>query len=235
VAERPYTVLSCAMSIDGYIGGGARASLPLSNPTDLDRVDAVRAGCDAILVGAATIRSDEPRLLVRSAERRDARLARGLTPSPIKVTITGGGRLDASASFFMTGDIEKVVYCATAGMTEARLRLGCVATVVDIGQPADLRWMSEDLYRRGVRRLLVEGGQSVHTQFVTHDLADELHLAIAPCFVGDPTARRFVGDGQFPWSAHRRGTLAEVQQVGDVALLRYALSSRFRAEPWEES
>ena len=234
MAERPYTVLSCAMSIDGYIASAAMKPLPLSNAADFDRVDAVRASCDAILVGAATIRSDQPRLLVRSPARRDERLARGLPPSPMKVTVTGAGRLDASAAFFVVGDGEKVVYCASAGVDEASARLGCVATVVDGGQPVDLPWMCEDLYGRGVRRLMVEGGRSMHTQFLTGDLADELHLAVAPFFVGDSAARRFVSDGKFPWHPDRRATLAEVRQLGDVVLLRYALSPRFQTDPLEE-
>ena len=70
-----------------------RARLLLSNDADFDRVDAVRAACDAILVGAATVRNDNPRLLVRSQARRDERAARGLAPSPIKVTVTE--RVDA--------------------------------------------------------------------------------------------------------------------------------------------
>ena len=228
--ERPYTVLSCAMSIDGYIASSTREPLPLSNAADLDRVDAVRASCDAILVGAATVRGDRPRLLVRSEARRDERLARGLPPSPIKVTITGGSLLDASASFFTTGDTEKVVYCASTIVDEASERLGAVATVVDGGQPVSLQWVTEDLYARGVHRLMVEGGQSMHTQFIAEDLADELHLVVAPFLVGDSMARRFVGDGRFPWSPHRRATLAEVRQVDDVALLRYALSPRFPSD-----
>jgi 5-amino-6-(5-phosphoribosylamino)uracil reductase len=234
MAERPYTVLSCAMTIDGYIAGTAGAPLALSNAADLDRVDGVRAACDAILVGAATIRNDAPRLLVRSPARRAARLARGLEPTPIKVTVTGGGRLDPTAPFFTAGDVAKVVYCARPGVHDARTRLGAVATVVDGGQPVDLRRVSEDLHRRGVRRLLVEGGRSVHTQFLVDDLADELHLALAPVFLGDPAAPRFVGDGAFPWPPHRRAGLAEVRQLGDVALLRYALSSRFRTDFLEE-
>jgi 5-amino-6-(5-phosphoribosylamino)uracil reductase len=234
VAERPYTVLSCAMSIDGYIASAAGRPLPLSNAADFDRVDAVRATCDAILVGAATIRSDQPRLLLRSDARRNERLARGLPPSPIKVTVTGGGQLDASATFFATGDTEKVVYCVSAGVPEASERLGSVATVVDGGQPVSMQWVSEDLYRRGVERLMVEGGQSIHTQFLTGDLADELHLAVAPLFVGDSAARRFVSDGRYPWNPGRRATLAEVRQMDDVVLLRYALSPRFRVDPLEE-
>jgi 5-amino-6-(5-phosphoribosylamino)uracil reductase len=222
------------MSIDGYIAGAAGKPLSLSNAADFDRVDAVRASCDAILVGAATIRSDQPRLVLRSDARRTRRLARGLPSSPIKVTVTGGGRLDAWTMFFATGDTEKVVYCASAGVNEASERLGSVATVVDGGQAVSMHWVSEDLYRRGVQRLMVEGGQSVHTQFLTGDLADELHLAVAPFFVGDSAAPRFVSDGRFPWNPDRRATLAEVRQLGDVVLLRYAMSPRFRAEPLEE-
>jgi 5-amino-6-(5-phosphoribosylamino)uracil reductase len=234
VADRPYTVLSCAMSIDGYIAGAAMKPLPLSNAADFDRVDAVRAACDAILVGAATVRTDQPRLLLRSDARSSERRARGLPPSPIKVTVTRQGRLDASAAFFAAGDTEKVVYCASTVVNQASERLGSVATVVDGGQPVSMHWVSEDLYRRGVQRLMVEGGQSVHTQFLTGNLADELHLAVAPFFIGDSAAPRFVSDGRFPWNPDRRATLAEVRQLGDVVLLRYAMSPRFRAEPLEE-
>jgi len=78
MADRPYTLLSCGMSIDGYLDSPHVTRLRLSNAADFDRVDAVRAQCDAILVGAATVRNDNPRLLVRSAARRADRAARGL-------------------------------------------------------------------------------------------------------------------------------------------------------------
>src|SRR5436189_126487 len=141
------------MSIDGYIQDASDTRLLLSNDADFDRVDAVRAGCDAILVGANTIRQDNPRLLVRSAARRDDRVARGLPPSPAKVTVTAHGDLDPAAA--------------------------------------------------------------------------EAHLVVAPFFVGDSRAPRFVGDGAFPWHSGHRATLAEVRQIGDVVLLRYGLSDRY--------
>jgi 5-amino-6-(5-phosphoribosylamino)uracil reductase len=215
------------MSIDGYVTGPTERRLLLSNSDDFDRVDAVRAGCDAILVGAMTVRQDNPRLLVRSAARRAERVGRGLRPSPIKVTVTGSAKLDECADFFTVGDTEKIVYCASAAIDDARLRLGRVATVVDGGQPVELARLAEDLYRRGVRRLMVEGGGTMHTQFLTAGLVDELQLVVAPFFVGDSRARRFVGDGRFPWNPDRRATPAEVRQIGDVVLVRYALSARF--------
>jgi 5-amino-6-(5-phosphoribosylamino)uracil reductase len=229
MSDRPYTLLSCSVSLDGYLGNDT-PKLPLSNEADFDRVDAVRASCDAILVGAATVRCDNPRLLVRSPERRDERTARGLAPSPMKVTVSERGDLDADADFFTTGETEKLVYCATSHLDEASSRLGPVATVVDAGEPVAMRTVTEDLGARGVERLMVEGGGKVHTQFLTEDLADELQLVVAPCFVGTSTAPRFVSDGQFPWNPGRRATLAGVRQIGDVVLLRYALSPRFRTD-----
>jgi 5-amino-6-(5-phosphoribosylamino)uracil reductase len=228
--DRPYVLLSCGMSIDGYLGSAAPRRLELSNSADFDRVDAVRASCDAILVGANTVRTDNPRLLVRSEDRRAQRTARGLTPSPIKVTVTERVGLDPAADFFTTGDAEKLVYCARPGLGDARARLGRVATVVDGGDRVQMRRLSEDLGARGVHRLMVEGGGTVHTQFLTDDLVDELQLVVAPFFVGDSRATRFVGDGRFPWNAGRRATLADVRQIGDVVLLRYALSPRFQTD-----
>jgi 5-amino-6-(5-phosphoribosylamino)uracil reductase len=227
MAERPYTLLSCGMSIDGYLDGATEQRLVLSNEADLDRVDAVRASCDAILVGAGTVRNDNPRLLVRDQGRRDERVSRGLPASPRKVTVTRSAKLDADAAFFATGDVEKLVYCASPRAADACARLGAVATVVDGGDPVDLRRLSEDLHARGVRRLMVEGGGTVHTQFLTTGLADELQLVVAPLFVGDSRARRFVDDGRFPWNPDRRARLADVRRIDDVVLLRYALSPRF--------
>ncbi|MGX6607499.1 RibD family protein [Micromonosporaceae bacterium Da 78-11] len=227
MTDRPYTLLSCGMSIDGYLDDAAQRRLLLSNDADFDRVDEVRASCDAILVGAATIRQDDPRLLVRSAARRAQRAARGDLPTPVKVTMTRGCDLDPAARFFTAGDVDKLVYCATPTLAEARDRLGEVATVIDGGDPVDVHLISADLAARGIRRLMVEGGGTMHTQFLTAGLADELQLVVAPFFVGDSRAPRFVGDGDFPWGPDRRATLAEVRQIGDVVLLRYALSDRF--------
>lgn len=229
MVERPYTLLSCGMSIDGYLDDAAQERLLLSNDADFDRVDAVRATCDAILVGAGTIRQDDPRLLVRSAQRRAERESRGDRPTPVKVTVTSSCDLDPGAQFFAVGEVDKLVYCATPALPSAREHLGEVATVIDGGDPVDVHIVSADLHERGVRRLMVEGGGIMHTQFLTAGLADELQLVVAPFFVGDSRAPRFVGDGAFPWGADNRARLAEVRQIGDVVLLRYALSDRFGA------
>lgn len=205
--DRPFVLLSAAMSIDGHLDDATDRRLVLSNDADWDRVDDVRAGCDAILVGANTIRRDNPRLVIRSAARRAARVARGMPADPIKVALSRSGDLDPGAAFFTVGDGEKLVY-------------------------ADLDAMLGDLAARGVRRLMVEGGTGVHTSFLTRGLADELHLVVAPFFVGDANAPRFVGDGRFPWDRDRRATLAEVRKIGNVVLHRYLLSQDLVDRHW---
>ncbi len=145
-------------------------------------------------------------------------------PSPTKVTLTAQGDLDPTARFFTAGDPARLVYCATGALEKTQERLGRLATVIDAGEPVDPGWLLTDLAARGVQRLMVEGGGTVHAQFLAAGLADELHLVVAPFFVGDGRAPRFVGEGRFPWHPGRRARLAEARQIGDVVLLRYALS-----------
>ena len=79
----------------------------------------------------------------------------------MKVTLTRGGDLDPAARFFTEGTAERLVYCATPGLAGTRDRLASVATVLDAGPAGDLGGVLADLTRRGVRRLMVEGGQRV--------------------------------------------------------------------------
>ena len=204
---RPYVVLSCAVSLDGYLDGTGEERLVLSGAADLDRVDAERAAADAILVGAGTIRRDNPRLLVRSAHRQADRTARGLPPQPAGVTVTASGDLDPAARFFRGAGEgsdpapvppRRIVYAARPVLPKLRDQLGGLAEVVDAGDSPQLADLVSDLGRRGVGRLMVEGGASLGSQFLAAGLVDELQLAIAPFFVGDPAAPRFAGPGHYP-------------------------------------
>ncbi|WP_349627057.1 dihydrofolate reductase family protein [Leifsonia sp. C5G2] len=219
--------VNCAISLDGYLDSADPPRLALSNAEDFDRVDELRARSDVILVGARTVRRDNPRLLVRSAERRGRREASGAERSPWKATVTATGDLDPRAAFFTEGDSRKLVYCPRQEARRIGRRLGEVAEVVGLGTEVVMADLLDDLGGRGVRRLMVEGGGVTLTQFLAEGLVDELTVAVAPFFVGDRRAPRFVGDAAFPWSAERRAELVEVRPIGDVVLLRYALSDRF--------
>lgn len=222
MTQRPYVLLSVAMSVDGCIDDATGDRLILSNEADLDRVDEVRAGSDAILVGAGTIRRDNPALLVRSKLRRNRRIAGGLPPSPARVTLTVSGDLDASARFFTAGEGARLVYVPAGERDRVGERLGGLAGVQVVGggeHRVGLSAVLADLAARGVRRLMVEGGGGVLAQFLAEGLADELDLVVAPLFVGDPAAPRIAG---LPAGNPRhRMHLAEVRLIGDVVLMRY--------------
>jgi 5-amino-6-(5-phosphoribosylamino)uracil reductase len=213
----PYVLLSAAVSLDGCLDDTGPERLLLSSPADFDRVDEVRASVDAILIGAGTIRADNPRLLVNSPERRAARVAQGRAEYPLKVTVSGSGDLDPAARFWHTGG-DKLLATTDKGAERARA-LGLAADVVPLGPDLDWRRLLEHLHdERGVRRLMVEGGGTVHTQLLQQGLADELQLVLAPLFVGDPDAPRLFGPGAYQDGRLR---LVETRRIEDVVLMRY--------------
>jgi 5-amino-6-(5-phosphoribosylamino)uracil reductase len=219
---RPHVILSAAMSLDGCLDDATPERLMLSDAEDFDRVDELRAHSDAIMVGAETIRRDNPRLLVNDAARRAARVAKGESEYPLKVTVTGRGELGADAKFFTTGGA-KLVYCATGAVEAQAKRLGDAAEVGDAGDPPDFGAILDDLGRRGVRRLMVEGGTSLHTRFLAEGLADEIQVAIAPFLVGDPRAPRFTGPAAYPQDKDHRMRVAETRAIGDLVFVRYLI------------
>jgi 5-amino-6-(5-phosphoribosylamino)uracil reductase len=241
VPERPYVLLSAAASVDGYIDDASPRRLVLSGAEDLDRVDEVRAGADAILVGAGTIRADDPRLLVRSAARRAARTAAGQPGSPLRVTLTSTGDLDPAARFFtavpepaggagrggaggggaggLAAGGGQVVYAVSAAADRVR-ELGTGAEVVDAGD-GGLPGILADLAARGVARLLVEGGTAVLSAFLAAGLADELQLVIAPFLVGG--GARLLRPGVYPQGPGAPMRLAGATPIGADVLLRYLM------------
>lgn len=227
-------IVSAAMSIDGFLDDASPERLLLSNAADFDRVDAVRAGVDAIAVGAATVRADDPRLLVRSPERRAERVAAGRPESPLRVVLSPSGRLEPGSRLFGGGG-PVVVYTSAAGARTFPLgpeadEFGPGAwpegreapEVVAVGENGVAPGaVLDDLARRGVGRVLVEGGGIVHTAFLSADLVDELHVAVAPFLLGKAGGSRFLHPAVFPQSPERPLRLVEARAIGEVALLVY--------------
>jgi 5-amino-6-(5-phosphoribosylamino)uracil reductase len=224
VPSRPYTLLSCAVSIDGYLDDGSADRLILSGPEDLDEVDELRAAADAILVGAGTVRADNPRLLVRDPARSARREAAGRAPHPVRVTLTATGDLDPAARFF-SGPGTPLVYCPSAAVPAARDSLRDRAVIIDTGAELSLAAVLQDLYaERTVATVLIEGGARILRDALAGDLADELRLAVAPFFVGDAGAPRFASAARYPHAPANPMTLTALRQVGAVAVHNYRLT-----------
>jgi 5-amino-6-(5-phosphoribosylamino)uracil reductase len=225
MSARPYVILSAAMSVDGYLDDTSPERLLLSNTPDFDRVDQVRAESDAILIGATTMRKDNPRLLVNSSERRAQRIAYGKPEYPLKVTVTASGDLSADLKFWHHGG-DKLVLTVDSAAEKVRTTLAGLADVVSIGPNIDWGLVLDELGHRGIQRLMVEGGGTIHTQLMAQDLADEVQLAIAPLLVGQPDAPRFLGAADYPGGSTARMRVLEVRAIGDVVFVRYAPKER---------
>lgn len=216
----PYVIASAAASLDGCIDDATEQRLLLSNAEDFDRVDQVRASVDAILVGAGTVRADNPRLMVRSEARRAARAEAGKPETPAKVIITSSG-IDPESKI-LTTEGEKIIYTSTSSRPKLDASLGDRAVVLDAGDPIDLQLVLADLAGRGIERLMVEGGSEIHHQFLAADAVDELHMVVAPFIIGSPDAPRFIRPAtDYPQTPQRPLRLAEVRQIGEVVLLCY--------------
>ena len=210
-------ILSAAVSIDGFRDDCSQTRLILSGVEDLQAVDALRSECDAILVGAETIRRDNPSLSVKSAELREKRSA-GL----MKVIVTSSGDLNPSSRVFQESSGSVVVFCPEERSEMLSRSLGDTACVRSFpGRAADPLSVLKELESIGVTKLLIEGGEKVHTCFISAGLFDEIRLAIGPFFVGDPAAPRFVEPACFPFNSECRMKLLKVEKLGDMAVLSY--------------
>lgn len=210
--------VSAAISVDGFLDDDSQRQLRLSNELDFAAVHQLRTEHDAILVGANTIRKDNPRLGCDKSPKP------GLPARPIKVTLTNRGDLDPGARFFTSGDAPRFVFCPSTIAPGLTAKLGGLADVVACGDSSvELVQMLEELSRRGVTSLLVEGGESVLTQFFSLNLVHEFRLAIAPVFVGAVSAPRLVSAASFPFDASRRMKLLRSEMIGDMGVLTYSL------------
>jgi 5-amino-6-(5-phosphoribosylamino)uracil reductase len=210
--QLPYVIISTAMTIDGYIDDASDERLVISNKKDLEAVNEIRKSCDGILIGANTIRKDNPRLLTKSEK------------SLTKITITASGEIDRSSNFFTAGDSPKIVYTISGIQKSLAIKLSGKAVVVEAGnKTVDLQVVLEDLFKRGINRLMVEGGSTILTQFFEQRYVNELRVAIAGFFVGDANAPRFVKPGMFPWNKNHKMQLVHIDKLDDMAILTYKL------------
>ena len=175
---KPYVIVYSTMTIDGRIASKTGFSR-LSCPYDLRRLHSVRASSDAVIVGANTVIVDDPLLTVRYVEGRN----------PIRVIIDGVLRTSPNARVYNTLDQAKtMVYTSRiADKEKKRVLLEKGVEVIEIAEkpPLDMEVVLRDLYRRGIRRVLVEGGGRTTWFFISRRLVDELRITISPYIFGN--------------------------------------------------
>src|SRR3972149_9497103 len=101
--NRPYTFINVAMTIDGKIDTFERKGSAISSKRDKERVEQLRAASDGVLVGGHTLTEEDPKLTVKSESLRAERVARGLTPNPIKIGAATIANLKTESAFLTAG------------------------------------------------------------------------------------------------------------------------------------
>src|SRR5688500_16259002 len=167
------------MSLDGCLGLPGPEPLTLSSPEDLRRVHDIRARNDAILVGVGTVLADDPKLTVKWEL-----LGRAPGKDPTRLILDSRLRTPASAEVAKAGTPTIVFHAKGAHGGPSGVERVTVPT--DKKGLLSLPHVLAELDRRGLRRLMVEGGPHVLSNFIEQRLVDELTIYIAPSLVGFP-------------------------------------------------
>ncbi len=223
--ERPFVYVNMAATVDGKITSAAREHPRFASAADRRRMDRLRAEADAILVGAGTMRADDPPLHVRDLAMRRHRESLGKPPGLLRVLLTATGRIAGACRFFEDSDGgPRIVATLDDAPLEALAACTGRAEVWRLGRAeVDLRELLRRLRLRGVERLLVEGGGETNWGLLRDDLVDEVHVTVAPALLGGRAAPTLLeGDG-WAMGERRRLRLVSVDREGDELFCRYAV------------
>jgi riboflavin-specific deaminase-like protein len=193
---RPYVVINVAATLDGKIDTFERRGAAISSDDDRARVDALRAGVDAIMVGGRTLLGEDPRLVVRSPDLRAQRVARGQPANPAKIGIVSRlSELRPDARFLTTGPARIIIFAAQSDPHHKTF--GPQVEIYSGDTPrVDLGTAMATLYELGLRRVLVEGGGSLNFNLLRLGLVDEVQIYLAPVIFGGASAPTLAdGDG----------------------------------------
>jgi GTP cyclohydrolase II len=183
--DRPYVVLKYAQTVDGRIATSSGDSKWISGEPERRLTHALRAYCDAVIVGVGTVVADDPLLTVRHVPGS----------SPTRVILDSRLRIPWEAQV-LNDDAPTVVLTTHASSAETRhallRRSVAVRCVRGAAGGVDLKDGLSALAEMGVSTLLVEGGVGVITSFLRSNLVDRAVIAIAPMIIGE--GREAIGD-----------------------------------------
>jgi riboflavin-specific deaminase-like protein len=210
-----------AISLDGRISTRRREQITLGSRHDRHLMDVLRSRADAVIVGAGTVRHDGFPVLVRDRTVRRKRTASGLPPHPVNVVLSRALDMPLARAIFKRDDTRRIVY-TTRLATQARVkRFGRVAEVVVLrGKSISPTTVLRDLRRRGIKRVLLEGGGELHFAFAKERVVDEVYVTLTPRLIGGDAPSLLDGTG-FLKDDHPELELVSTRRVGDELFLRY--------------
>jgi 2,5-diamino-6-(ribosylamino)-4(3H)-pyrimidinone 5'-phosphate reductase len=213
---KPYVILNAGMTLDGKIASKSRNS-EISCREDLKRVHELRKKVDAIMVGVNTAIIDNPRLTVHKIPGKKEE-------NPVRVLVDSRGRTPLSSRIF--NDEAKTIVAVSKKASEDRIReLKKKAEVIICGEEkVDLRCLMDELGKRSIKTLLLEGGGTLNWGMLKEGLVDEVRVAISPVIVGGEKAMTLVeGEG---FDLIREGIKLELKRhylLGRDLILEYVV------------
>ncbi len=224
--ERPFVCMNMAMTADGKISSAAREYPGFTSRRDRKTMDRFRAESDAVLVGAGTLRTDDPPLHIRDEEARAYRRSLGKPEGLLNVVVTASAAIDPASRFFREGPASARIVATVEGAPAGRVEaLGRCAEVWRVGRDrVDLPELLRRLRARGVGRLLVEGGGETNWEFVRGDLLDELYVTVVPALLGGRDAPTILEGEGLSVGARRRLRLLSVDRLDDEIYLRFSVA-----------
>jgi 2,5-diamino-6-(ribosylamino)-4(3H)-pyrimidinone 5'-phosphate reductase len=211
------------MSADGKISTKERRQVRISGLKDFARVDRLKAGCDAIMVGIGTVLADDPSLTVKTEECRQYRQKQGWDDNPVRVVVDSSGRTPSDSSFLNKGPGKRVVAVSKKADPGSVSILRNKATVIILGEnEVDLVLLLDNLGALGILRIMVEGGGSLIGALIRAGLVDEIYSFIGNIIIGGRDAPTFAdGEGFMNESSFARLRLQDAYRIEEGILLHW--------------
>jgi 2,5-diamino-6-(ribosylamino)-4(3H)-pyrimidinone 5'-phosphate reductase len=190
IMVRPFVFINSAMSADGKISSVDRKQVRISGSEDIDRVKLLRAESDAVMVGVGTVLADDPGLRVKSRDLKMMRADRGLPETPLRVVVDSRARTPLNAEVLGVGCILAASKSAPYERL-APLRKKCEIIVAGEDR-VDLEELMSILKKKGVERLMVEGGATLNWSLIEAGLVDEISVFVGPMIIGGVEAPTLV-------------------------------------------
>lgn len=214
-SDRVYVGLKMAMSLDGAVVSQPGVQEWLTSEATRRWVRELRIGYDAVMVGAGTIRTDDPQLTVRPSHHR--------LREYVRVVVCETGNLSAESRIFQREEgYAPTIVLVPAGFVQRFEHLRGVADVIGIGKARtrelDLHEALRVLHERGIVSLLCEGGPTLASRLIVAERVDRFYWAIAPCFLrGDRSVPVLASTGLLP--SRLRLQFDSVERSGDDVVL----------------
>lgn len=216
--------VSVAVSTDGYLDDNCDNRLVISSEEDWAEVYRLRAQYDAIMVGAETLRRDNPSLIIKGDQARKSRISRGLRADIIKVTATRRSNLNPEMRFFTVGGGQKIVFSSNRNQEH----IDKLSTVI-YGEQITARFIVDELEKRGVEGLFIEGGNEILKMFFEAGLVDIFRVAVnTNIIVGDSSAPKLDIGSQY------KKELCIRESFGEMEIKTYIINSDYLDEEYLE-